>query len=179
MASPAQDVLALMTRIGEALALAGMALIAGIGLYTVGDVVMRYVFNSPLPGAVDIVTYGLAGGVALVMPHSVVTGRHVAVTLLVNAVGRRVRVVLDAVVLTIVALFFSVFTWRLAVFAAERFAVGDTMWILGWPVWPVWGLVTAGFGTATLFALCMAALAWTRPFLPLSHTAASVPEASE
>lgn len=168
MTPAAQRVPVVIGRIGEALAVAGMALIAGVGLYTVADVVMRYVFNSPLPGAVDIVTYGLAGGVALVMPHSMVTGRHVAVTLLVDAVGGRVRAVLDALVLTVVAAFLCVFTWRIAVFTAERFALGEKMWILGWPVWPAWGLVTLGFGTATLFALFMAALAWARPFLPMA-----------
>ncbi len=178
MAASAPQLPVLMTRIGETLAVAGMALIAGVGLYTVADVVMRYVFNSPLPGAVDIVTYGLAGGVALVMPHSVVTGRHVAVTLLVNAVGRRLRAVLDALVLSVVAVFFCVFTWRIAVFTAERFALGEQMWILGWPVWPAWALVTAGFGIATLFAFFMAALAWMRPFLPLPP-AASAPEVPE
>ena len=164
MAFPAQNVPVLMARIGEALAVSGMTLIAGVGLYTVADVVMRYVFNAPLPGAVDVVTYGLAGGVALVMPHSVVTGRHVAVTLLVNAVGARIRAILDAFVLTLVAVFLCVFTWRIAVFTSERFALGEKMWILDWPVWPAWGLVTTGFGTATLFALLIAALAWMRPF---------------
>ena len=165
MAASAQQLPVLMTRIGEALAVAGMALIAGVGLYTVADVVMRYVFNSPLPGAVDVVTYGLAGGVALVMPHSVVTGRHVSVTLLVDMVGTRVRAVLDALVLTVFAAFFCIFTWRIAAFASERFALGEEMWILGWPVWPAWGLVTAGFGIATLVLVFMAGLAWRRAFM--------------
>lgn len=179
MQGPPKGATPALRRTSEAMAVAGMVLIAAVGLYTVVDVVMRYVFNAPLPGAVDIVTYGLAGGVGLVMPYSIVTGQHVAVTFLINVAPPRLRAVLDALILTGNAVFFVVFTWRIASFALERYAMDETMWILGWPVWPAWTLVTAGFGAAMLLALHVALLAWILLFRPLPSLADAAPKATE
>ena len=147
-------------RLAAALALAGMGVVALVGLYTVGDVVMRYVFNAPLPGAVDVVTYGLALAVGAVMPWGVVARSHVAVTILADRAGPRGRALLDAFVLTVVAGFFVLLAWRIGLYALERLGAGDTMWILAWPVWPVWGLVALGLAGAAVTAVLVAALGW-------------------
>lgn len=136
-----------------------MGVIAVVAFYTVADVFLRYAFNAPLPGAVDIVSYGLAVAVACVLPYSIVTHQHVSVTLFIDHLPGVVRRVLDALILAVNAGFFCLLAWRSIVFAEEKFAGGEKMWILGWPVWPAWGLIAAGLAVAAAVSVLIAAFA--------------------
>lgn len=152
----------LIDRGSRFLAILGMLAMVLVALYTVADVLLRYFLNAPLPGAVDIVSYGLALAVGAVMPWGLYSGQHVAVPLLVDRLPGALRRLADALVMSLVAVFLLVLTWRLALFAAGRFETGETMWILGIVLWPFWAAVAVMFALACVVQTVLALAAWHR-----------------
>lgn len=156
----------LVERGSRLLAIVGMLVMVLVAIYTVVDVLLRYFLNAPLPGAVDIVTYGLALAVGAVMPWGLFSGQHVSVPLVVDRLPDPLRRVADALVTTVVAVFMVVLTWRLALFAIARFETGETMWILGIVLWPFWTGVATLFALACLVQGVVAVAAWRRVVRP-------------
>lgn len=156
----------LVDRGSRFLAVLGMLVMVTVAVYTVVDVLLRYLLDAPLPGAVDLVTYGLALAVGAVMPWGLYSGQHVAVPLLVDRLPPFPRRVADALVMTTVAVFMAALTWRIALFALERFRTGETMWILGYVLWPIWTAVAAMFALALLVQTGLAVAACVRVVRP-------------
>ena len=142
-----------LRRIAEASALMGMAAIIGIMLYSVADVALRYLFNSPLPGAVDVVSYGLGFAVAAVMPYGFVNNDHVSVDFLSDLTKGRARAAVQTAVGVVSTVCVGVLTQRIWIYADARRVVGDRMWILQVEVWPLW------YAIAGLFSLTVILLA--------------------
>lgn len=142
-----------MRRVAEASALMGMVAVLGIMLYSVADVALRYLFNAPLPGAVDVVSYGLGFAVAAAMPYGFVNDHHVSVDLLSGLTRGRARAAVRTAVTLVSTVCVGVLTQRIWIYADERRVVGDRMWILQVEVWPVW------YAIAALFSLTVALLA--------------------
>jgi len=69
-------------RILRGLALAAGALILLLTLYTVADVVLRYVFNAPFRGSLEVTQFSMAAIVFLGLAYCGWTGGHVAVDIL-------------------------------------------------------------------------------------------------
>lgn len=154
-----------MRRVSEAVALIGMAVVLAMVLYTGVDVLLRWLFNAPLPGAVDVVSYGLGFAVAAVMPYGFVNNDHVSVSLLQDALPPRGRALLTALVGITCTIFMAGLTYRTWIYAFERKAVGDTMWILGYQVWPVWVAIAALFTLTVAMVALIPILAVARAIL--------------
>lgn len=148
-----------MHRLAELSALCGMIAILVIMLYSVTDVVLRYLFNAPLPGAVDVVGYGLGFAVAAVMPYGFVNRDHVSMELLLGFAPRRGRTAIEASVCLVSTVCMGVLTQRIWLYAADRRMVGDRMWILQVEVWPVWYAIATFFSLAVLSLAVMTSLA--------------------
>ncbi|WP_162906631.1 TRAP transporter small permease [Algihabitans albus] len=148
-----------MRRSAEIAALCGMVAILGIMLYSVSDVALRYLFNAPLPGAVDVVAYGLGFAVAAVMPYGFVNRDHVSVDLLPGLARGRGRLAVEAFVCLVSTACMAVLTQRIWVYALERRTVGDRMWILQIEVWPIWYAMASFFSLAVLSLAVMTLLA--------------------
>lgn len=138
-------------------ALVGMAVICGVMVYTVCDVALRYTLNAPLPGAVDVMAYGLALAVAASMPWGFANGTHVRVDLLSATLPPRARSAMDCAIQLVCAAGIGALAWRLWQLAGARRASGDRMWILQFETWPLWYAVSLGFGACVLVCLIAAA----------------------
>jgi TRAP-type transport system small permease protein len=146
-----------MAEIGEAKpeegwfgrALRWMALAAGWALvallvYTIADVVLRYVFNAPLRGSIEFTQFTMTVIVFLGLAYCGWTGGHVAVDILERPLaGPRLRYV--PIVLTLIsAVLFAAMAWYALQDGLATMRRISNM--LRWPIYPF--IFVAAFGCA-------------------------------
>ena len=133
---------------GGAAGVSSAVILVTMCLVTV-DVVMRYVFNSPIPGVYNIVQLLMVGIVFLAVASVQARKGHVKVELFTKGLSQRVQTVLD-IFGSVVGLFiFSIIAWQGAKLAWRSWVEQDySMGILHVPYWP--GKWTFTFGVTLL-----------------------------
>jgi TRAP-type transport system small permease protein len=99
------------------LGVAAAAILFAMMLVTVVDVVGRYLFDSPLPAGYELVQFGMASLVFLILPVVTARGEHVTVELIPIRRGPRLAAVLaaiTAIISTAVLIGFGIELWRRA-----------------------------------------------------------------
>jgi len=138
-------------------AIAALLLLA---LATTVDIVMRYVFASPIRGFVDIAS--LAGAVLLsaCFPYVLSSRGNIAIDALGARLGARAARSLNRFAALVTAAFFALMAWQYLRFAVELKQDGQSIPVLRWPVWPWWAAVAVFVVVAAVVALMTA---WSRP----------------
>lgn len=137
---------AALTRLSEALALLGGALLIGVIGVTSLSVVRGAVFGRPLLGDTEVVEMLIGVAVALFLPWCEMRGAPVIVDFFTQPLGERARSGLDAVMRAVTALVVCVLSFRLAVGGYDNWdRERDTMF-LQIPYW--WGYGGAAVGMA-------------------------------
>lgn len=155
------------------LAMAGGFVLAAIALMTVVSIIGRaFVFAGlrPIPGDFELVEAGIAVAVFSFMPWCQFNRGHVTVDILINRFNTRVRAAFGLagnIALSIVALVVALRLWP---GLREKFAYGETTFILGMPVWYGYALAMVG---AAFFAIVCVYTVW-RSFNEVS--AGSIPK---
>ena len=148
----------LFGRFLRALALVGGWVLMLLMGYTVLDVVLRYVFNRPFSGSLELTEFAMSVIVFLGIAYCGWTGGHVAVDILERPLeDPRLRFV--PVLLTLVsAILFFAMAWLGAVEALTSMHRISNM--MRWPHWPFQAIVA--FGSAmyaiTLLIQCVSTL---------------------
>jgi len=132
-----------VTRGVALLAIVGMLLIS---LLTIGDVLMRLLFNSPIPGFNELAELALATIIAACFPRVLGARRNLTVDFLDVMFSVRQRTVLAAVGGVLGTLFVAVLAWRFAIHAQGLTARDATTVILQLPMSPFWWVVAGVFG---------------------------------
>lgn len=105
--------------------------------FATAEIVGRYVFNSPIPGHVEIVELIMAGVVFLGIAYTERRGGHVRMELFVTRVlsgrYRHSAEALSTLLALFVYIFICYYSWMNAY---EAFEVGDSTSYLYWPTWP-------------------------------------------
>jgi TRAP-type C4-dicarboxylate transport system permease small subunit len=117
-----------------------------------GDVVMRYIFNSPFSWAYDLIAlYLMAGVFFLILSEAYASNAHVNVDILQQKLppaGIRLAEVITCIIGIAV---FSLITWFGWQRAVESYRAADVMaGAIPWPMWPSIGLVPLGAGVLTI-----------------------------
>ncbi|QDL94269.1 TRAP transporter small permease (plasmid) [Paroceanicella profunda] len=146
----------------RALAALSTVLILALTLVTCVDVVGRYWFNAPLPGAFELTELMLGALVFAALPLTTRDGGHVEVDLVGMLMGARGGAVLTAFGNVFAALVLAVFAWRLGVEALRLGEDGSVTNALRLPMAPV-----AWF--AAFACLLSAAAAVARAGAAMSH----------
>ncbi|MDE0943855.1 MAG: TRAP transporter small permease [Alphaproteobacteria bacterium] len=135
-----------MRFIEDILTYCSVALILGVMLWVVSEVIARYVFNSPLPGHLE--------GAELLLPMIVFFGvsyvqardGHVGMTFVVDALPKKVRRVTDILSLTVSALTCAALAYFASKNAWLSYSYEDvTMSPPFWPVWPSAAVIPMGY----------------------------------
>jgi len=132
-------------RIERGLVVTGAVLTFLLMAATAVDVVMRYVFNSPIAGVWEASKLMLVGIVFLGLASTQAEGGHVRVEILRNRVRGRGGEALDMLGLALGLLIFSLIFWTGALEAWNSWQIQDyTMGRIYFPLWPSKALIPLG-----------------------------------
>ncbi|MEM8852205.1 MAG: TRAP transporter small permease [Pseudomonadota bacterium] len=132
-------------------ATAAVLLMAMMGL-TVADVVGRYLFNSPVPGAFEATEIMLALAIFAGLPLVTARGEHIQVRLLLDQLPGAAVWLLERLADTLVFLLLTGTAWLLYRRGEDLAAFGDSTILLGIPLAPVAFALSALTGLAALVA---------------------------
>lgn len=144
-----------MARLAAGLAGLAVAGLLGLAMLTTADVLLRFLFGSPIRGLTDITALAAALLLSGCLPHVVASQSNITVRLVgrtLGPLGFRVLEVFGALVITLA---FAVMAWQCAAFAFDTWRSGDVMPTLRWPVWPWWGGVALMLVVTAITAAAM------------------------
>lgn len=142
----------------------GLAMVSGFALLLVMtimfcDVIGRYVFNSPLTFAVELIELLMGLAICFGLALTTYQREHIRVDLLTHARSAIFRRVLDILADIASILFFALIAWKLFQKANQTLSDGLFTQILSMPVFPVVYLMSL----ASLAALLAAIFLFFRP----------------
>jgi TRAP-type transport system small permease protein len=121
------------------------ALLIGLMVLTVVNILGRWLFDTPLPGAVELTEIGMVAIVFMGLAYAQVRGDHIRVDLLYEQLGPRGRRVLGLFAALVSFATVAVLTWRLWAYAGQLAASGRTTSALRIPLsWVAWIAVAGG-----------------------------------
>jgi TRAP-type transport system small permease protein len=137
-----------------------MAVIAAIVLFfmmllTVGDVIGRYFFNTPIKGTWEVVGLCLVFAATWGFAYCQLKQSHINVTVLLERFPPRVRAIFTAISLTFGLVGFSIICWRMILQAQKYFLMtrGNTTDTLNIPYYPFMLGLAVGAGVMALMLL--------------------------
>jgi len=138
--------------------LIGLLLIA---LVIVGDILMRFLFNSPIEGLEDISKFTFAVVVATCFPAGLIQGHNVAIRFLGRGLGPRAFNWLETFGALCTLVFFGFLAWRFGAFTMEEAANHRVTQTLELQTAPYWGAITLIIAISVPVQIVVAA-AWAR-----------------
>ncbi len=156
----------LLVRWTRRLALLGGGLLLGVALATVGDSVLRYGLNRPIPGVFELTELVLASIIFFGLPYTGILDGHVSVDIVTSRLGPRGRHGLIAITALVVAGLLGVITYEMATLAGEVLRTGRTTITARIPEFPFMVPVTIASALAALAALVQALGAMARVARP-------------
>jgi TRAP-type C4-dicarboxylate transport system permease small subunit len=141
-----------ITRVISLIGLAGLLLFAGI---TVGEVLLRWLFNYPILGVSDVSSLVVTVAVASCFPLVFAERRSITVRIAGKLLGERVNSVFEAFGTLVTLGMFFLIAWQLFDYTVELAESDQTTWVVLWPMSPWYGIA------AILMALCVPVLAVT------------------
>lgn len=141
----------LLTTIGGVLAAIGLALIVASYVY---EVISRYLFNAPTSWVSDFVSYALCASVFLALPKVTRDRGHVAVTILVESLPRRLAALAHAIICAIGFASLAFAAWISLGENLRQYTKNiETLAITPIPQWWVSAFITYGLALSSLYLL--------------------------
>ena len=131
----------------------GMAILAIMMFLTAADVILRYVFNRPIPGSFELQEFMMGILVAMGIGYCAFLKGHINVDILFSRLPQRVQASLNVFHYLIASCLFALVCWRTVVEGLGLQSRNVTSSVLLLPVFPFYCVVT--FGSAVL---CLAFL---------------------
>jgi tripartite ATP-independent transporter DctM subunit len=126
----------------------GVSVLAVMMVLTAADVVLRYLFNRPITGAMELTEYMMAIVVSFGLAYTAVHKGHVSVDLVISRLTDRVQALAKCITLLLCLGFFSVIAWRSVFYGEVLRSGGYTSSALYIPAYPFAYVVA--FGSAML-----------------------------
>ncbi len=120
---------------GVLLAIAGTALAAMMFLMA-ADVVCRYIFNAPIPGALELVEYMMAITIPLSIACCTATRSHVSVEMVVERLPKPVQNFLSVFVKILMLVFVTLISWQSILNVVDSYRSNITSAVLHIPAYP-------------------------------------------
>ena len=129
---------------------AAATLVFMMGLTTV-DVVMRYVFNAPIPGVYTLCEMLIVAIVYLAIAYVQQQKSHVRVDVFIDHLQGPPRLAFELATLVLALVGFSLMTWQAGLLAWDAWVTGDyAMGLIEYPFWPTKFAMTLGIGVLCL-----------------------------
>ena len=140
-------------RTSDAINLIGAGLLAVMMLLSTADVIGRYLFNNPIPGALELSGFMLVIVVFFGAAYAQVLKRHVSVDLLLAWLPQKAKPFFSLVSYFIGLSLFSLIAWQTVLSAGFKMQGNEVSSVLRIPVWPFMGIVAAGSALLALVLL--------------------------
>ena len=129
---------------------AAATLVFMMGLTTV-DVVMRYVFNAPIPGVYTLCEMLIVAIVYLAIAYVQQQKSHVRVDVFIDHLQGPPRLAFELATLILALVGFSLMTWQAGLLAWDAWVTGDyAMGLIEYPFWPTKFAMVLGIGMLCL-----------------------------
>lgn len=136
--------------LSQRVAFVGVAGMLVIGVLTALDViVLRTVFNAPIPGSNELLSTIFAVAIAAVLSSGLAQRASLEIDFLEKLVGGAVSAWLRIVGNTLYLLVLCIAAWRIVVHTVNAFEIGKVTIVLQWPMWPFLTVI------ALFFAICV------------------------
>jgi len=122
-------------------------------LLTATDVILRYIFNSPIIFAQEVTELLLVVLVSLGLSYCAIGKEHVNVDVLAGKLSKRWLAIFDCFTGLITLGFFLLIVWRSFVYMGGLAEGRFTSLVLYIPIFPFVGLIGVGFGLFTIVIL--------------------------
>jgi TRAP-type C4-dicarboxylate transport system permease small subunit len=127
--------------------------LAAMMFLTFADVCLRYLFNSPILGAPEMIELMMAIVIPFSIAYTAQKRMHISVDFMVERFPASVRGLLDCLIsLLVLGLFLSV-TWQSFLYVVDEYEANLTTATLYIPVFPFIVMVSVGFLSLTLILL--------------------------
>lgn len=113
-------------------------------LYVTAEVAMRNIFNSPLPGHLEISELFIAASAFLGLSYAQARRGHVGIDILVHRLPARPMMFVDSMTLLLSVVAMAIIVWFGVQYTVTSFVVGDTTSSAGLPTWWSKGAVALG-----------------------------------
>ena len=140
----------LISRFAGFLNILGMAFIAIAMFMTTVDVIMRYFFVSPIPGAYYLTGFLLVGIIAFPLAHVQEKKAHVRVDIAIVRVPDKARAAIELTTVFLTLLLFGLATYTGVKDAWRSFVEGAYIGVVEYPLWPSKCFLFIGTGTLCL-----------------------------
>lgn len=132
--------------------IAGFCMVA-VMLLVVTNILLRAVFNRPILGTYEYVTFLTAVTIGLALAHCAVQNGHIAVSFVIEKLPGKIQAAVDVVMNIIALLFWSLCAWQVGKYANTLAVSGVVSPTTQMPFYPFIYLVAFG-----LVALCLVLL---------------------
>ncbi|MEM9343824.1 MAG: TRAP transporter small permease [Pseudomonadota bacterium] len=160
-----------MLRLAQGMAVLGGTVLSLLILMTCVSIVGREIGLGPIPGDFEMVEAGVAFAIFAFIPLCQITSGHATVDIFANRFPPGLSRIMRAVTELVFALVLILIAWRLGSGTLSKLNVGETSFILQFPVWWAFGASFAGSVIAAFVGVYMAGVriaeaAQGRPLIP-------------
>lgn len=134
---------AMLDRHTRRIAFIGLVGLLLVAIATMTDVLLRFLFNSPIEGYEDVSQLAFAIIIAACFPAGLVQGRNITIRFLGKGLGPRAALWLEALGAVVTFAFFIMVVWQIAAFAYDEMANDRYTQTLEMLTAPWWWVVTA------------------------------------
>lgn len=131
-----------LDKLTRRVAFIGLIGLLAVAIATMVDVLLRFLFNSPIEGYEDVTQLVFAIIIAACFPAGLIQGRNITIRFLGKGLGPRAALWLEALGGTVTLIFFIMVAWQIAVFAADEMANDRYTQTLELRTAPWWWFVT-------------------------------------
>jgi TRAP-type C4-dicarboxylate transport system permease small subunit len=136
--------------LNRVLVVIGGGVLAVMMFLTAADVGFRYIFNSPIAGALETVEYIMAILIPFSIAYCAFQKSHVAVELIVGKLPKKIRTLLEMLITAVTLVFVAIIAWQNVFYTREIYESRLTSSVLLIPTYPFVVPVAVGFGAFAL-----------------------------
>ena len=109
------------------------------------DVILRYFFNSPIDGSLELIRFVLVLTVLLAIPYTTVRKQHVSIDIVTSKLSEKTRYRLESLMVFLALILTSLVVWRSIKYALLKHQTNEMSTILHIPFSPFVFVVAFGF----------------------------------
>lgn len=142
----------MLTQLSNAFGVAGAGVALCVGFMTTISVMMRALWDTPIPGDVELTQIGIALAISLCLPVCQLRRANILVDFFTQRCSGRTRQVLDGLGSWLLVVMYGLLAWRTGVGAIAVRGAGETTMIISLPMWWAYASLAPGLALAALIA---------------------------